>query len=87
VLGFLLLSVIGSYALSSDEANRLFAWSFWISEWFALFGFVAIGLNLRFATMKNKAQGPLLKKLVLLYVMTQTADIASTALASWLSFH
>jgi len=91
VIGFLFTSILISYCLpSSGDAYRpgeleakAISWSFCIGEWVGTMGFVAIGLNIRFAEMWRAMKGP---NLVVLYLLGQSIDLVLTGVSAYLAF-
>lgn len=73
ILGFIITSAVSS-VLPGDLKTRVIQNSFVLSEWISLLGFVLIGMELdlsAFQKMENI-------RLVLLYLLTQAVDIATT---------
>ena len=91
-LGFLLTSIILSFAAPEDRRAAAEAFSFSISEWFSTLGFVGIGLNLRLAelfragTDGRPSQEVSTWGVIALYSIGQTLDLIVTAVVAWISF-
>eukprot|EP01137_Pigoraptor_chileana_P018624 Opistho-2@78393 len=85
VLGFLVSSIILSFAVEPDARMATKEFAFFVSEWFSALGFVGIGLELDFMRfipkLRNKGG-----RIVLLYVLTQGMDLLLTGVVAYLAF-